>query len=280
MNAPAYSKEFIAAALRRSARIHNGREEMEFTAINGRSFEVRKEDEGRYFALEYVPYGRIAHERKDGKTDYYDWDGHEAHKDDPNGYVAAAEADGISRQDIVFGGAGYGVYTRYLSSVAEAAEEFARCLRENVHYDDIDRTLVDDPEFNAQLKVDEDKMRRDYRADQKAAHEASQESENGLFKGLYAMMGPLSDGAKQRILSFFNSPSNETWDNCARVMIKGGGTTMWSLWCDTDPKAPRSLDIDGRWPKIPDPEMMRVALRALGDASPVTEDDVPAPRRR
>ncbi len=280
MTAPAYSKEFIAAALRRSAKIEDGREEMEFTAINGRMFEIRKMDENRYFAYEYVPYGRIARERKDGQCDYFDWEGHEDHKDDPNGYVAAAEADGVAREELVFGGAGYGVYTRYLSSVAEAAEEFARCLRENVHYDDIDRALVDDPEFNAQIKADEDQVRRDYRAEQKAAHEAAQESEYGLFKGLYAMMGPLSDGAKQRILSFFNSPSNETWDNCARVMIKGGGTTMWSLWCETDPKAVRSLDVNGEWPKIPDADMMRVALRALGDASPVKDDEASAPRRR
>jgi hypothetical protein len=280
MNALSYSKEFIAAALRRSMKIERGREEMQFTAINGRMFEARKELDGRYFAFEYIPFGRIARERADGRIDYYDWQGHEAVKDDPNGYVAAAEADGVSREELIFGGAGYGVYTRYLSSLDEAAEEFAYCLSENVYYDDIDRDLKDDPEFNAQLRAGEEQMKRDYRADQIAAHEASQESEYGLFKGLYSMMGPLSDGAKERILSFFNSPSNETWDYCANLLVKGGGTTMWKLWCDTDPEAPRCLDEEGNWPRIPDAGMMRAALRKLGDASPFEDDEAPAPRRR
>lgn len=269
MNAPAYSKEFVAAALRRSAKIENGQWEMEFTAINGRMFLLREEDDGRYFACEMIPFGRLYYERPDGNHLYVDWSGHEAAKSDPNGYVAAAEADGIPREAIISGGAGYGVYTRYLSSLDEVAQEFVRCILENERYDDIDRAKMADPEFNEKIRQSEKQACRDYRVHEQTAHEHSTEAEFGLFKGLHGMMGPLSDGAKQRLLSFFNSPSHETWDDCARLMVKGG-KTMWQLWGDVDPTAPRSLEND-IWPKIPDADMMRSALRALGDAAPEFE---------
>jgi hypothetical protein len=273
MSAPNYGTEFIEAKLRRSAKIIDGQSEMEFTSVNGRTFVLREEDDGTYFAFEYIPTGRLAHEREDGNYDYSDWVGHEAAKGDPNGYMAAAEAAGISRNEIVSGGAGYGVYTRYLPSITEAAEEFARCIRENERYDDLDRAKMADPEFHEELKRSEEETSKAYWASQTAAHEYSMESEVALFKGLYGMMGPLSDGAKQRLLSFFNAPSQETWDDCARLMIKGG-KTMWQLWCDVDQNAPRSLD--GDWPAIPDVEMMRNALRALGDTAP----DPSVPSRR
>lgn len=266
MNAPRYGTEFIAAALKRSAKKEDGRIEMAFNTINGRAFVLREEDDGRYFAYEYVPFGRLAYERPDGSYDYVNWKGHAAAELDPNGYMAAAEADGIPREAIISGGAGYGVYTRYLSSIAEAAKEFARCILENERYDDIDRAKMADPEYNERIRQSEEQASRDYRAHEQAAHEHATESEFGLFKGLHGMMGPLSEGAKQRLLSFFNSPSHETWDDCARLMVKGG-KTMWQLWGDVDPSSPRSLENDV-WPKIPDADMMRSALRTLGDAAP------------
>ena len=64
-----------------------------------------------------------------------------------------------------------------------------------------------------------------------------------------------------------NSPSNETWDDCARLMVKGG-RTMWQLWTDDDPAAPRSLAEDDAWPRIPDVERMRQILRQAGGADP------------
>lgn len=266
MNAPTYGRDYIAASLRKSAKMVEDQIEMEFHAINGRQFVVREEDDGRYFAFEMVPIGRLAHEIPGGDYHYENWTGHAVAKDDPNGYVAAAEAAGIDAGALILGGAGYGVYTRYLSSIEEAADEFARCLRENVRYDDQDRAKMNDPAYNAKLREDEERCRRENRAFNLALHEASTESEHGLFKGLHSMMGPLSDDSKKRLLSFLNAPSEETWDDCARMMVKGG-KTMWQLWGEVDPSAPRMLDKDGNWPTIPDADMMREALRALGDAT-------------
>ncbi|NTF17124.1 hypothetical protein G6L37_01600 [Agrobacterium rubi] len=266
MPTPNYGIPFVTATLKRSARVEEGRVEMEFNTINGRQFVLRKEDDGSFFAFEMIPNGRLAHELPDGSYRYEDWPGHAAAKDNPNGYVAAVEADGIDADAIILCGAGYGVYTRYLSSINEAAAEFARCVREDRRYDDQDRAKMADPEYNASIKASEEQMSRDYRAFNDALHQASVENEPEMFKGLHGMMGPLSKGAKERILSFFNSPSTETWDDCARLMVKGG-KTMWQLWGDVDPASPRSLPGDV-WPCIPDVDMMKDALRALGTATP------------
>jgi hypothetical protein len=264
-----YSAEFIAAALRKSATIEEeGCLEMEFTAANGRNFLVRERDDGRYFACEMIPNGRFA-EAIEGKEEfrYFDWDGHRWAKDNPNGYVDAVIEAGYSRDHIIRCGAGYSIYSRYIETIEQVAEEIAGSLRSNRYFDDLDRELMADPEFKAKLEADEEESRRQYWEDQRKAHEAAVEDEHGIFKGLHAMVGPLSDGAKQRILSFLNSPSKETWDDCARLMIKGH-VTMWSLWCETDRNAVRSLDAGGEWPRIPDVEQMRAALRELGDATP------------
>lgn len=276
MNAPTYGRDFIVAALKRSAKYEEGQREMEFHAINGRQFLLREEDDGSYFACEMIPFGRLAQELPDGRFHYEDWSGHSAAKDDPNGYVAAVTASGIDSGALVLGGAGYGVYTRYLSSIEQAADEFARCMRENVRYDDQDRAKMNDPEYNEQLRADEDRCRKEYREFNQTLHEAATEGEYGIFKGLHGMMGPLSDGAKKRILSFLNAPSQETWDDCARIMVKGG-KTMWQLWGDVDASSPRSLGEDAAWPRIPDVDMMRDALRGLGNAN--SEDWQPASRK-
>lgn len=273
-----YSKEFIATALRRSAETINGQIEMEFAAINGRTFVLREEEADKFFAFEFIPNGRLAIPDDNGRVIYSDWKGHRFVENNPNGYLAAAKEDGIESDDIIRIGSGYNVYTRYLPSIDVAAEEFARSLRDNEYYDSFDRVLMEDPEFQAKLRASEEESRKAYRAEQNAAHAASMEDEVGLFKGLHGMMGPLADGAKQRILSFFNAPSHETWDNCARLMIKGASTTMWTLWTATDPDAVLALDPKGNWPRIPDADKLKQALRDLGEAKPYS-DDTPTHRR-
>src|SRR5262245_44393306 len=118
-----YSKEFIAAALRRSAKIVDGQSEMEFCAVNGRNFVVREEDSDKFFAFEFIPNGRLATPQDSGHITYSDWQGHQFVENNPNGYLAAAKADGIDPDDIIRFGSGYNVHTRYLPSIDAAAEE-------------------------------------------------------------------------------------------------------------------------------------------------------------
>lgn len=267
MTAPAYGNDFIIAKLKRSAKQEDDYIEMEFRSINGRQFVLRDEGDGRFFAFEYQPLGRLAYELADGNYHYTDWDGHEAAKDDPNGYVAAAQQAGIDPMALILGGAGYGVYTRYLSSIEEAAEEFAACLRENRRYDDQDRAKMADPDFKLRLEAEHARGRAEFQEYNQQLHEAAVANEFGLFKGLYGMMGPLADDSKKRILSFLNTPCEETWDDVYSLMIKGG-KTMWQLWCEVDTWAVTSKGMDGHWPDIPDADMMKDALIALGESSP------------
>lgn len=274
------SAEFIKAALRRSAKQSDDRIEMTYRSNEGRDFVLREEDNGTFFAFEFIPNGRLFDEQVDVPTAYWEWDGHAAAEADPNGYMAAATADGVLREEMIRVGSGYCVYTRYLASIDEAADEFAKAIADNVRYDDLDRAKMADPEFQKHLAASEAQASVVYREHQAQMHARAVEREHGIFKGLHGMMGPLSDGAKQRILSFLNSPSNETWDDCARLMIKGGDT-MWQSWCNIDPKAPRSLDGDSSadsWPRIPDVDMIRQMLRDLGSADPAV-DRSSGPRR-
>lgn len=271
------SPEFIRAALRRSCKLVDGQNEMSYRSISGRDFVLREQDDGSFFAFEYVPNGRLCDERADGQIIYSDWVGHEAAAKDPNGYMVAAAAAGVDREQMILMGSGYGVYTRYLSSLDDGADEFAAAIVENKRYDDIDHVKMHDPEYQKQIAKGEAQACLDYRAAQARLHNRAVEKEHGIFKGLHGMMGPLSDGAKQRILSFLNAPSNETWDDCARLMIKGGDT-MWQSWCNIDPKAPRSLDGD-IWPRIPEVDMIRQLLRDLGAADPAVKDRGRVPRQ-
>jgi hypothetical protein len=54
-------------------------------------------------------------------------------------------------------------------------------------------------------------------------------------------------------------------------MIKGGSTTMWSLWTANDPDAVQSIPAGGSWPRIPDANMIRQAMREVGEAKPYAD---------
>lgn len=79
-----------------------------------------------------------------------------------------------------------------------------------------------------------------------------------FFRGLRNENGPIREDGRNCLLSFFNSPSIENWDNVAELIISYDITCdhiAWEIWISLDPSAPRSLNEDGDWPKIPDKEM-------------------------
>ncbi|GBQ85859.1 hypothetical protein AA14337_3179 [Acetobacter malorum DSM 14337] len=74
-----------------------------------------------------------------------------------------------------------------------------------------------------------------------------------LFRGLRNPLGPLPKDCRDKLLSFYNSPSLENWDNVARLIISSGRhNTPWGIWTSVDPAAPRSLNMNGDWPRTPD----------------------------
>lgn len=90
-----------------------------------------------------------------------------------------------------------------------------------------------------------------------------------VFKGTFnTRSGKISDEVKQDLLRYFNAPSHELWDRLFSQTIVHKDT-LWQAWCDYDPEAPRTLsDQEKRiWPRIPDGEQLREAIRACVEAN-------------
>jgi len=235
---------------------------MEYRAHNGRSFEVREYPfDGRFFLSEARPTAKLA--RYDESRDalrYIEDPRLEGIMDDPNAFIANARHMGIDVEEIVRTGAGIGRGTIFHGSLDEVAETVATALDANLWYDHVDHAKLADPAFQARMKRLDDEQSAAYRAEKQAMHDAAVEDEHGLFKGLHAMTGPLSDGTKKEILSYLNDPTEEGWNRIHGKIIKGF-STVWQAWLAVDRAAPMSKPADGHWPSIPDPETLRAALR-------------------
>jgi hypothetical protein len=71
---------------------------------------------------------------------------------------------------------------------------------------------------------------------------------------------PISPDCKDRIMRFLSSPSCDSWDNIAHLIITPDGTTIWQAISRLNPAFPahgRSFDFEGKvvweWEQIPTP---------------------------
>jgi len=234
---------------------------MGYRAPNGRQFEVREYDDGHFFMSEMRPMARLA--RFDAERDtylYFDEPRLKGIMEDPNAFVARARELGIDEQEIVCSGSGLGVGSIYYDSLDEVAAAVANALDANLWYDSVDRAKLADPAFKAEQRRIQEEQSAAYRAEKQAMHEQAVRDEHGLFKGLHTMMGALSDDTKKDILSYLNDPTEDRWGGIYSRLIKGH-KTLWQAWLDVDGSAPRSKPSDGKWPRIPDPDTIRAALR-------------------
>lgn len=287
MNYNSESVPFIVKSLERS--LHQDDEDgwpgMSFCAPNGRSFVVSFPNDETYFLEELSPSGMLYFGKDPGEfkpDDFKDWPLHDQYKDDPNGYVPALRADGYSTDVMCASGSGRGVNSRYFDSLEDVAGAIIEAMNSNVRYSSDDPDLVNDEEHNRRVEAEADLLSQQWSEFHEGLHEDAKEQESGIFNGLCGMLGPLSAGAKERILGFLNSPSSETWDNAYSISLNGG-TTLWQLWMSADPaNAPVSKPFDEKWEVIPDPEVIRGAMRALSgnpdiDPSEDDRDDVVVP---
>ena len=164
------------------------------------------------------------------------------------------------------------------SGLGEVAGAITEANERNDRYVHVDNGKLNDPEFQEELRETEERERRKHEAEMRQIENASHE-EHGLFEGLYAMMGPLPDSTKQAILAFLNDPTERNWDAVSGKCVKGM-ETVWQLWAQADPDAPVSKPLDGPWPNVPDPDMIRDVLRDAGARNKYPEEgpDAPGPR--
>lgn len=235
---------------------------LDYRAPNGRFFDVREYPDGRYLVSEMRPNCRLARYPEGGLVPHC-WDEPRLKPlmDDPNGFMEGVRALGIDEGEVIRVGGGIGVGSRFFDTLDAVAAAVAEALEANRWYDDVDRALVADPEFQARLRRNGRIASAAFRAEERAMHERAVRGEHGLFKGLHSAIGPLDDDTKTAILSYLNAPDEERWKDIYSKCVKGF-KTLWQAWAAVDPACPRSLPSSGRWPRIPDPETVRSALRA------------------
>lgn len=244
---------------------------MEYTSPQGRMFEILEYEDGKFFMSEFKPTGRCVRYKESGDLDKaWDDDRITALLDNPNAVRDGLRALGVEDHVVRWGG-GLSVGAILYDTLDDACEAIARAVRDNTWYDPVDRALLEDPEFRENLKEQDLMLREQYRQGLKEMEETASQNEHGLFKGLHAMMGPLSDDTKKRLLSFLNEPTVENWEKVYALCIKGR-KTVWQAWGDVDPDAPESKAK--HWHRIPDRDTFVLALRtAAGDPAPSADQE-------
>lgn len=240
---------------------------------NGRLFLIRYfGDTGAYFMSELIPNGRLYYPPTDDQPERFHEDSRiDLAKDSPNDLNARIRDLGLSPDNLIRVGGGLGVAARFFNSLRECAQEIQKAIQTNTWYDSIDRDLLEDPEFQENQRRIQEQELRSYRRDQQVLYEQSKANEPGLFKGLYSMLGLLSQENKKQILDYLNSPSEEKWDEISGYLIRTS-VTLWQAWLKVDRDAPMTKPMDGPWPRIPEPETLRQAMRLVGDHPPYEQD--------
>jgi hypothetical protein len=213
---------------------------MYFHRLTGRLFDVRCFEDGSNFVAEYLPT---------------DDNLRNSVKENPNDSLNIFSNSGFDTEDICRMSGGLGRSTIYHDSFQKIILEICGAIENNV----IVKNSLTEEERNEKL------------GEIGLAQEAVTDAENsvsywfnmansgaknsGIFNGTSNMFGPLSKDIKDRVLSFINNPSVETWSECYSIII-AGHNTMWQIWCNYDCEAPRGLSEEGVWPSIPDPKKM------------------------
>jgi hypothetical protein len=248
-----------------------------FQADNGRLFNIRRFEDGDYMLEEFTPNGRCcAPDPRDESRDIF-WSDRRVKvaTASPNDFFSTIESQGVNPEHVILAGGGIGVATRYFRSLEDCAKTIHDALERNEWYSSVDHEKLADPEFLREQREADEAGRRAYRAEQAEAYSKSQ-AEPGLFKGLYSMMGPLSDETKRSVLDYLNAPAEEKWDRLHGRIIQGH-ITLWQAWIKVDPSAPKSKELDAPWPRIPSAEVLTQALRAIGDTKPTPRREADSP---
>jgi len=140
--------------------------------------------------------------------------------------------------------------------------------------DDCQQEAMMDDEFNNMAAPMEDhgdysdeEMEEVARA--QGTYEFANEADESQLRKMLAkgsnMFGGLKPDIKKRILTYFQEPTEENWDDAYSIIISGRGKmpTLWQAWAAVDPSAPKSKPYEGRWPSIPDVFTLKKAIATV-----------------
>ncbi len=222
---------------------------------NGRQFLIRCGGDNEFFLSECKPIGRIV--RSVNGTDIYEDEPRILHLlDDPNNFMSKASEIGISPDSIISSFGGFSLGSIYIADLSAVAQAIHDSIQNNDWYQSISPELAASRMANIDHKGQSEAYQKDLSNMQKAA-----DQEHGLFRGLHNMSGALHQDSKERLLAYMNAQTLENWSKISGLMIKNH-KTVWSIWCQVDATAPRSLSDDGAWPKFPDRDMFFTILNA------------------
>lgn len=90
-----------------------------------------------------------------------------------------------------------------------------------------------------------------------------------LFAQCRNVLGPIGAGIKYRLRSYTLEPTIENWEDIDGIILAGEGFhTVWQLWLEEDPTAPRCgpatnarEELHNEWDRIPTPMELLVILQ-------------------
>lgn len=214
----------------------------------------------QFFLEEFTPNGRIAELNEKGHCDRA-WDepliAEAEARVGPNALMRELRRIGVETEGLVLDGGAYGVGTIFHASLARCASAIASALERDERYRHF-RQLTEQENIRSSRQAKADSL--DYRQGVAAATQRAWETETGIFKGCYTMLGAiLSDESKNTILSYLNDPDQEKWLDIRGLYIVGH-RSLWVAWCDSDPRAPRSGNVG-----FPPADTLREAIRAAAE---------------
>lgn len=208
-------------------------------AGTGRLFNIREQEDGRFFLEEAIPNGRCVEQTDQGKV-IKAWDEPrilEIERSGANGF-----RDGIAKTDIdpatlVFVGDGYGIDSIYHDTLNDCAGVIDDAIKRNVRYQG--RRTISDREKLKQARQ-EAAGQRAYWQGVVAMFNTHEQASTGLFCGCHDGLGhPLTPETKHAILAYLNAPDQNGWLSIRDKLITSS-TTLWQAWLLLDAAAPRS----------------------------------------
>lgn len=230
-------------------------------ADTGRMYAVTRSETDlghRYFLEEFAPNGRVGELNEAGLC-VKAWDEPIIQETEkrvgPNQLMSELAAIGFTHFDqLLFNGGGYGVGTKFYTSMEDCAAEIEASLLVNERYVYF-RPLEQDEADASEAKLLKGKAQ--YWQNELAEAQSAALHGEGIFKGCWTMTGNIiSDEAKRSILEYLNSPSQDAWLDIRNLTI-AGPVSCWQAWVLVDRDAPRSGRIG-----YPSSETLRCAIRA------------------
>lgn len=228
--------------------------------ISERQFSLRQyvQDDGssRFFLEEYEPNGRMAECNAQGHC-VRAWDDDRIPAIEstlgPNTFMRASRALGLDPAAMVFTGGGLGTDSRYFDSLDACAVAISTALSTNVRYCDRRELSEDEKARNAVLEKESSAQ---YWRNELASIATAEVCIDGLLKGGHTMMGDvLHKETVDAIKTYLSYPTQTAW-NAIRGYCVAGPMTLWQLWCEHDPAAPRSGSVG-----FPRSDVLQQAIR-------------------